>query len=179
MFQVTLLEYGYTFIGKATTIPFVPDLEHEGQVYERIQALQGVHVPVFLGQVNLQEELGRTYYYDIDVRLTYMIFLSWGGRNLVRKVKRVKIKESLLRSLEALHACGVAHTDVRVENVLWDEGTERAMLIDFERAVISEPSQVGPVSANSDKAQLEEAGMEAKMQHDISQAKILLSVWTN
>ncbi|KAK4140752.1 uncharacterized protein C8A04DRAFT_39662 [Dichotomopilus funicola] len=137
VFQVTLLEYGYTFIGKATTTRFVPDLSHEGEVYEHLQPLQGVHVPVFLGGVNLRE-LGRTYYYDTDVRLIYMNLLSWAGRNRVDKVEKVKSKTGVFRALQALFACRVAHNGERVPNILWNEETEKAMVINFEQATILE-----------------------------------------
>ena len=42
------------------------------------------------------------------------------------------------------------HTDVRDANVLWDEETERAMVIDFEQAVLAErPRQaLAPVVPN-------------------------------
>jgi hypothetical protein len=66
LLQIILLAYGYTFVSKAITTRFVRELEHEAKVYDRLQPIQGSHVPVFLGTVNLRE-LGRIYYYDIHV----------------------------------------------------------------------------------------------------------------
>ena len=40
--------------------------------------------------------------------------------------------------MRALHMHGVAYTDVRDANLLWNGGTERAMVIDFEQAVLAE-----------------------------------------
>jgi hypothetical protein len=37
LFKITLASHGYTFVGKGTVEAFVPDLRHEGQVYERLE----------------------------------------------------------------------------------------------------------------------------------------------
>ncbi|CRK39490.1 hypothetical protein BN1708_001691, partial [Verticillium longisporum] len=36
LFQVTMIAYGYTFVGKGTVQAFIRDLEHEAAVYERL-----------------------------------------------------------------------------------------------------------------------------------------------
>ena len=53
VFQVTLLRYGYTVVGKATRADFVPELKHESNIYRRLRELLGVRVPVLLGTVDL------------------------------------------------------------------------------------------------------------------------------
>ncbi|KAK7211046.1 hypothetical protein V2G26_018224 [Clonostachys chloroleuca] len=78
LFEISLLEYGYTFIGKGTVKAFIPDLKHEALVYKRLEGVQGTHVPVFLGAINLGA-LGRTYYYDFRVEVVHLSFMSWGG----------------------------------------------------------------------------------------------------
>ena len=139
LFQVTLLAYGYTFVSKATTVRFVRELEHEAKVYERLRPLQGVRVPVFLGAVDLRE-VGRTYYYNIEVHIIYLMLVLWGGLSLdeAEVSDKAKVKRGLVQSVRVLYAHGVAHTDVRDANVLWDEKTKRAMVIDFEQAVLAE-----------------------------------------
>jgi len=139
LFQVTLLGYGYTFVSKATTARFVRELEHEANVYGRLRPLQGVRVPVFLGVVDLRE-VGRTYYYDFQVQIVHLMLLSWGGSSLdeAEVLDGAKAKREVVRSVRALHVHGVAHTDVRDANVLWNGETERAMMIDFEQAVLAE-----------------------------------------
>ncbi|KAK3933820.1 hypothetical protein QBC46DRAFT_101281 [Diplogelasinospora grovesii] len=67
-----------TAAAKATTVRFVRELEHEAKVYERLQQLQGVCVPVFLGVVDLRD-VERTYYYDIQVKIIHLMLLSWDG----------------------------------------------------------------------------------------------------
>ncbi|KAK4247704.1 hypothetical protein C7999DRAFT_41034 [Corynascus novoguineensis] len=151
LFQVTLLAYGYTFVSKATTARFVPELEHESKVYEHLRPLQGIRVPVFLGAVDLRE-VGRTYYYDIQVHIIYLVFLSWGGRRLgeIEVWDKAKVKREVIQSVRALHVHGVVHTDVRDANVLWNEEMDRAMVIDFEQAVLAERPQsaLAPVMPN-------------------------------
>ncbi|KAH6632803.1 hypothetical protein F5144DRAFT_621488 [Chaetomium tenue] len=128
LFQVTLLAHGYTFVSKATTAGFVRELEHEAAVYDRLRPLQGARVPVFLGAVDLRE-VGRTYYYDIDVRIIYLVLLSCGGRSLdeMELSDAAKVEREAIQSVRALHMHGVVHTDVRDANVLWNEETQRAM----------------------------------------------------
>ncbi|KAJ4308780.1 hypothetical protein N0V84_011896 [Fusarium piperis] len=67
LFRVTLLVYGYTFVSKGTVRAFIPDLEHEAAVYDRLRPIQGVNVPVFLGAIDLRS-MNKIYYYDHRVR---------------------------------------------------------------------------------------------------------------
>ncbi|KAK4071103.1 hypothetical protein Purlil1_13520 [Purpureocillium lilacinum] len=80
LFKVTLLAYGYTFVSKGTIQVFIPDLEHEAAVYRRLEDLQGIHVPVFLGAVDLRS-LDRIYYYDHRVYIVHLTLMSWGGES--------------------------------------------------------------------------------------------------
>lgn len=145
LFQVTLLKQGYTFVGKGTVPEFVVDLEHEAAVYHRLQPVQGVCVPVFMGAVDLRD-LERVYYYDLRVRVVYLMFLSWAGDSLdgaeALEAMGKDPGREVLRSVRGLHANGVAHTDVRRRNVLWCRETRRAMMIDFERAVLMDPPRL-------------------------------------
>lgn len=138
LFQITLLDYGYTFMSKGTVPEFIEDLEHEAEVYGRLKRLQGVYVPVLLGAINLLD-IGRTYYYDFRVRIVHMMFLSWAGDGLDAARAPEDVRRGLVRTVRALHASGVAHTDVRAANALWNNETRRVMLIDFERAVLVNP----------------------------------------
>ncbi|KAJ9413473.1 hypothetical protein QL093DRAFT_2475958 [Fusarium oxysporum] len=131
LFQVTLLAHGYTFVSKGTVRAFVKDLEHEAAVYERLKPIQGVHVPVFLGAIDLGS-MNKTYYYDHRVYVVHMTFLSWGGCSIDR-AQRIgdtdrPLEDEAIRSLRAMHREGVAHQD-----------TNRVMVIDFERALLLKP----------------------------------------
>ncbi|OTB02364.1 hypothetical protein M426DRAFT_24693 [Hypoxylon sp. CI-4A] len=148
LFQVTLLRYGYTFVGKGTVPEFVRDLQHESTIYRHLWPLQGVSVPVFLGEIDLRG-ISRTYYYDHRVYIIYMMFLSWGGEMVEDAEARLSMgkdpSQEVVRSVQALHDMGVAHTDVRRPNVLWNEENQRVMVIDFERAILT---TIRPRSSN-------------------------------
>lgn len=145
MFHVTLLSYGYVFVAKGTVDTLVHKLEHEADVYGRLAPLQGVCIPVFLGAVDLRT-LDRIYYYDLNVDIVHLTFLSWAGEPLYEPPASDAFREANLgrevaRSVGALHSMGVAHTDVRAPNMLWNEENCRVMIIDFERAVLATPAR--------------------------------------
>uniref|UniRef100_A0A0C4DIP8 EKC/KEOPS complex subunit BUD32 n=1 Tax=Fusarium oxysporum (strain Fo5176) TaxID=660025 RepID=A0A0C4DIP8_FUSOF len=142
VFQVTLLAHGYTFVSKGTVRAFIKDLEHEAAVYERLKPIQGVHVPVFLGAIDLGS-MNKTYYYDHRAYVVHMTFLSWGGCSIDR-AQRIgdtdrPLEDEAIRSLRAMHREGVVHKDVRLANMLFNPETNRVMVIDFERALLLKP----------------------------------------
>ncbi|KAH7460584.1 hypothetical protein FOMA001_g19596 [Fusarium oxysporum f. sp. matthiolae] len=142
LFQVTLLAHGYTFVSKGTVRAFIKDLEHEAAVYERLKPIQGVHVPVFLGAIDLRS-MNKTYYYDHRVYVVHMTFLSWGGCSIDKAQETGDMDRSLedeaIRSLRAMHREGVIHKDVRLANMLFNPETSGVMVIDFERALLLKP----------------------------------------
>jgi serine/threonine protein kinase len=154
MFKVTLASYGYTVIAKGTVFAFVQDLRHEAKVYQRLQNLQGMCVPVFLGAADLDWP----YRYDFQVRVVHMIFLSWGGdcidggscaKRSLSKDEQRKRSYQVIRSVRAIHNQGVVHADIRKDNVLWRAETEQAIIIDFERAeLVDLRSPLRPLSPN-------------------------------
>ncbi|EGX92824.1 Protein kinase-like domain [Cordyceps militaris CM01] len=144
LFKVTLLTYGYTFVGKGTVRVFIKDLEHEAAVYKRLQPIQGVYVPVFLGAIDLRL-MNKIYYYDHRVYVVHVTFLSWGGCEISEPREDSNTKESLEQqatlSLQALHRLGVLHRDVRRANMLVNSETGGVMMIDFERAELPKRSR--------------------------------------
>lgn len=152
LFKVTMLAYGYTFVSKGTVRAFIPDLQHEANVYKRLRPAQGRHIPVFLGAVDLRE-MERIYYYDHRVYVVYMAFLSWGGCSLSEAraagVPRNELRDTAVRSLRAVHCEGVRHGDVRDANMLFNEETG-VMMIDFERAEMGDRQRqaLAPVVPN-------------------------------
>ena len=166
LFRVTLLAYGYTFVGKGTVPEFIEDLEHEAAVYARLRPVQGECVPVFLGAVDLRA-ISRTYYYDFRVRIQYMLFLSWGGESLTSDggTDGVEgLKRRLLHSLRGLHACGVAHRDLRSPNVLFHKESGRVMIIDFERARLMDTPRrpLASLAPNKRKRSVGDSGAAGK-----------------
>lgn len=74
LFKITLASHGYVFVGKGTVQAFVPDLLHEGKIYRRLTKLQGTAVPLYLGNIDLDQ----WYYLDLGVRILHMLLMSWG-----------------------------------------------------------------------------------------------------
>lgn len=168
LFRVTLRSYGYTVIAKGTVLAFLRDLRHEASVYHRLQTLQGVCVPVCLGAV----DLAQVYYYDFQVRVVHLMFLSWAGDSPNDgnvEVGQQKLTQELVRSVHAIHQAGVLHRDVSTSNALWSHEVRRVMLIDFERsAILGPPRQpLAPTISNlkrkysSDKVQSGVKGIRA------------------
>ncbi|KAI6386420.1 hypothetical protein MCOR24_011298 [Pyricularia oryzae] len=153
LFKVWLLGYGYTFVGKGTIQAFVKDLEHEAAVYKRLHPIQGIHVPVFLGVVDLRS-MNRKYYYDHRVYVVHITFMSWGGYDLgatdIVGSGEGKLDRAM-RSLRAIHELGVAHMDVRGANMLFNAETSGVMMIDFERALLLEAPRPPLVQLVSNK----------------------------
>ncbi|SPJ72404.1 uncharacterized protein FTOL_02132 [Fusarium torulosum] len=97
LFKVTLLAYGYTFLGKGTVQAFISDLTHEAAVYDRLNPIQGRNVPVFLGAIDLRT-MDKIYYYFHRVYVVHMTFLSWGGDSLADAMKTGIVGKNLQRS---------------------------------------------------------------------------------
>lgn len=162
IFKVTLLGYGYTFVGKGTVDERVENMEHEAAVYKRLRPIQGVYVPVYLGEIDLIE-LETRYFYEIAAELTFFTFMSWGGSSLVQKEPQsdnlkdlaegvpddAKVVRGVLESLRAINKHWVRHEDVARRNILWDARTQKVIVIDFEHAQLRDlPSYALEYSSN-------------------------------
>ena len=142
LFRITLLAYGYTFVAKGTVRAFIKHLEHEAAVYERLRAIQGSRVPVFLGTIDLRS-MDEIYYYDHRVYVVHLTCMSWAGRKLegmeATSDRAKELAEQTLQSLKLMHQAGVVHRDVREANLLFNPETNGIMIIDFERSSLVAP----------------------------------------
>jgi hypothetical protein len=103
-------------------------------MYDCLADVQGAAVPVCLGNMDLD----RVYYLDVGVRIVHMLYMAWGGESLYQHTPSVPpatLENEKQRSLKEV-ACSVLHKDIRLDNMLWNVGTQRVMLIDFERSVV-------------------------------------------
>ncbi|KAM0796483.1 hypothetical protein BDR22DRAFT_825104 [Usnea florida] len=156
LFKMTLPSYGYTVVAKGTISAFVQDLRHEADVYRRLTSIQGVHIPIFLGNIDLQ----KPFCYDVAVRIVHMMLLAWSGERLSESkafgsMDKSVWKLDLMRGINAMHAAGISHRDIRTPNLLWNEEMQRVMIIDFDRADIVMGSnrkrkRLGMVAAKGD-----------------------------
>jgi hypothetical protein len=145
LFRVRLRLYGYTVAAKATPIQ---RLKWEAAVYGYLRQIQGVHVPVHLGNVDLQAP----YFYEGIAELVHMMFLSFGGKrisqHLTAKNKPV-LTQQVDYAAQAFHNLRVLHKDLMPRNILWNEETRWVMVVDFERAeVVKARPALGAISAN-------------------------------
>ncbi|OCK74851.1 hypothetical protein K432DRAFT_309839, partial [Lepidopterella palustris CBS 459.81] len=74
-FKVRLASHGYMLAAKCTAVDFVAFLKHEAAVYQQLKPIQGIHVPVHLGNIDLD----KPYYYEGIAGLVNVMFLSVGG----------------------------------------------------------------------------------------------------
>lgn len=158
LFKVRLTSHGYTLAAKCTVINFVGHLNQEAAIYERLRPIQGMHVPVHLGNVDLD----RPYFYDGIAEIVHMMFLSFGGKLISQRINgdnRLYLTEQVERSIRAVHQLGVLHRDAMPRNMLWNAEVSQAIMIDFERAEVLKPRAVlGVISPNRKRKRVPEEG---------------------
>lgn len=129
LFQITLASHGYTFVAKGTRDVLIPDLMHEGRMYDRLKRIQGKLIPVYLGNIDPDRP-----WLDFRVRIIHMLLMSWEGER-INKVKGERTFDMEIKQFERQTArMGVQHEDIRPPNMLWNQETEGIMFIDLERA---------------------------------------------
>lgn len=161
-FRVRLASHGYTLVAKCSPIDFVPHLMHEADVYDRLHSIQGVHVPVHLGNIDLIQP----YYYDAIAYLTHVMFLSFGGAPIYGQVTTIncaQIADQAVDCIDAIHSLQVLHRDLEPRNVVRDPITGRVMILDFERAEVRDPRPVlRIISPNRKRRKAESRLMKAR-----------------
>ena len=109
------------------------------------------------------------------------MLLSWGGNSLdeTEVSDEARVEREVVHSVRALHMHGVAHTDVRRANVLWDEGAGRAMVIDFEQAVLAERPRpaLAPVVPNKRAWRVERADISEPKSKDDTKLITQDDIW--
>jgi len=156
LFRIRLKSYGYTVAAKATPVDFVHRLKREAIVYERLRSIQGSHVPVFLGNIDLETP----YFYEGIAELVHMMFLSFGGKRISQHLTSENgpfVAQQINRAAQAIHNLGVLHKDLMPRNILWNKETGRVMVIDFDRAEIVEARPaLGTISVNRKRKRLDD-----------------------
>ncbi|RYN62676.1 hypothetical protein AA0117_g12905 [Alternaria alternata] len=159
LFRVRLRSHGYVVAAKCTPAYFAHRLRWEASVYERLRPIQGIHVPVHLGNIDLETP----YFYEGIADLVHMMFLSFGGRLIGQHLtteNKASVSEQVRLSADAIHGLGVLHRDLMPRNILWNEETGHVMVIDFERAEMEQRTVLGAMSANRKRKKL--AGSSVK-----------------
>ncbi|KAL8728302.1 MAG: hypothetical protein Q9181_005385, partial [Wetmoreana brouardii] len=128
-FQITLESHGYVFVGKGTVDVFVPDLKHEGAVYNRLRSLQGTYTPVYLGNIDLISN-----WYEYAICIQHMLLMSYGGTSI--RTKDLSMQTQIEDFEHKLDQLGIQHRDLWERNMLWNGELQRLIFIDFERSTI-------------------------------------------
>ncbi|KAK2744192.1 hypothetical protein FQN55_006876 [Onygenales sp. PD_40] len=134
LLKITLTGYGYTFVAKGVQAVDEKLLFDEARVYAHLSKLQGVTIPVHLGNIKLVH----TYPLVSCATITSMMFMSWAGQSLHSKDygSDVNIEFQQQRSIEELAAAGLVHDDLRRANLVWNQERQRVMVIDFDQSSI-------------------------------------------
>lgn len=146
LFKVRLSSHGYTLVAKGMDTIHRAFLRHENRIYDRLQSIQGKHIPVCLGSIDLV----RPSYYDSGI-YTHFMFLSWAGNPLLDCLdlaKQASIVEAVTATFKELHKLHVLHRDAEPRNILYDINSGKLMVVDFERAELRSRQPLGVVSPN-------------------------------
>lgn len=157
LFKVRLSSHGYTLVAKGVEYGHLARLQHEKTVYDQLRTIQGKYVPVCLGNVDLV----LPYYYDGGV-YEHFLFLGWAGRplfDLPSEADKATIVNTVSAGFKAVHNLHVLHGDAEPRNILYNADNGYTMIVDFERAKLSNQEPLGPINPNR------------KRKHDICQKK--------
>ncbi|OOF98182.1 hypothetical protein ASPCADRAFT_164521 [Aspergillus carbonarius ITEM 5010] len=132
IFVITLQSHGYTLIGKGTE--YLSTLE--GSIYEKLESVQGLAVPVYLGDINLRN----VYYLDSGREIIHMSLMAWGGETL-EQADYISLGREIEYTQNEVQNLGVLHLDLHMPNMLWNAEVNRVMFIDFSRVKIIEKNR--------------------------------------
>ncbi|EEH33605.2 hypothetical protein PAAG_04655 [Paracoccidioides lutzii Pb01] len=171
LFEVILFQYGYTLVGKGFPPEFGHYLRHEKALYNQLQPIQGVHIPVCLGTIDVSK---RPMFYDGIADIPHFLLLAHAGIEVSKcDVAEAQIVSAASEALQAIHALGVLHHDAETRNMFWSVEGENVLVIDFERADILRPERapLGNTSPNQKRKRGSESmGGETKL--DVRQKQI-------
>ncbi|KAI0436096.1 hypothetical protein F4803DRAFT_543417 [Xylaria telfairii] len=174
LFKVRLSSHGYTVVAKGVEEHHVSRLQHEHQVYDRLRSIQGEHVPVCLGRVDLV----LPYYYDGGV-FTRFLFLGWAGRplfDMARGTAEDTLIDATSKAFRAIHKLKILHRDAEPRNVLYDARSCNVMIVDFERASLVSREPLGVISPNRKRKHSANTGKIKKDEFATELSSIMLSV---
>ncbi|KAJ4313475.1 hypothetical protein N0V84_009400 [Fusarium piperis] len=142
LFKFRLSSHGYTLVAKGVQAMHSKHLRYEAKIYSQVQGIQGKFVPVCLDVIDLI----KPYYYHWGV-YTHFLFLSYGGLPVLSALEEVSTDtaDEILVALSQLHQRGVLHRDAEPRNVLYDERTERCMIVDLMLSEVCTRQSLKPV----------------------------------
>ncbi|KAK9323383.1 hypothetical protein V1517DRAFT_359983 [Lipomyces orientalis] len=135
LFKLTLVSYGYTFVGKGTTDRLWTEVRNEADVYRALQIGPRFCCSSFSRNHRLEDDLlppGRSVY-------KHMLLMSWAVEqaNLVKDEK--ELCGEIRRSEHEIREQGVQREDLHWSNILWNSQVGRVQIIDFHRSKLLQP----------------------------------------
>jgi serine/threonine protein kinase len=153
LFKITCEDYGYTLVGKGTTSELWEEISLEREIYWVLRKAQRSAIPVFLGTINL----AKIYFLHSVGRIRHLLLMAIGGGNSISKLEQSpKLQREIWKSKKEIQALGVRHEDLRLENILWDDELQRALIIDFHRSKL-DPRPTGKRAKKRPLGNIEEA----------------------
>jgi hypothetical protein len=107
LFKVRLSAYGYTLVAKGVEAANLALLQHENKVYDQLCTIQGGHIPVCLGLINLV----LPHYCDGGV-FEHFLLLSWAGQPLskcIDQIDKTLAINAITAALTGLHQLRILH----------------------------------------------------------------------
>ncbi|RCI08959.1 hypothetical protein L249_5059 [Ophiocordyceps polyrhachis-furcata BCC 54312] len=133
VYKLQLAVKGYTMVAKGVMAECWDSLTNESEIYEKLDDLQGKHIPVCLGFSGI---LGCSYKFDTRVCDCFLL-LSYSGILPRRKDMTEEMMAKACAALTEVHNRGVLHKDIGPFNLL-HQG-DKVVIMDFEFAEVHEP----------------------------------------
>ncbi|PYH40349.1 uncharacterized protein BP01DRAFT_410732 [Aspergillus saccharolyticus JOP 1030-1] len=95
---ITCATFGYTVVGKGTTSRLLGEVSREAEV--------------FLGAV----DLAHIYFLHGAGQIRHILLMGWGGISMSHITLDRTIQRVISQSVKEIHALGIYHQDLRLEN---------------------------------------------------------------
>lgn len=143
-FKITLTGFGYTFCAKGMAVDNQHRLMNEYILYQHMNDLQGMCVPVSLGLFALQCPFGSQSISGQEI--THMFLMSHAGAclegsDLTSEACNMPSEETMKiesdRTMDEIRSTGVDRQDQRRKHLYWNAERQRVFYIDFEKNPLS------------------------------------------
>ncbi|KAG6093357.1 hypothetical protein E4U31_006817 [Claviceps sp. LM219 group G6] len=146
LFKVRLSPHGYTLVAKAVELCHGAPIIHEEKMYNHLRDLQGRFIPACPGLVELNVSFRGEA--DSCLPFRYFLFLSYAGQPVLKALSEVdnSVVSQVLATLAQLHQCRVMHYDAAPRNMLYDNRTDRYMVVDLEMSKLIDREVLGAMN---------------------------------
>lgn len=187
MFKITLTSHGYTVIAKGVELHNAPHLATEAEVYCHLHSIQGIHIPVCLGNIDLLLP-----YHHWGTEYVRFLLQSYAGvpvQDTINELNKFDILHKTTDAMKAIHGLGVLHTHLDTKNIMTNtrdgESGLVVQIIDFARAGIVEeveedeerPRKRQRLSSESAAEAADDSLIRAAFAHELRHIKTALRSW--